>query len=47
MRSGRPPKIGKSCWKSAILVFCRNGKFAKPDAHHYEVCYQLDKNKNW
>jgi len=26
--------------------FAEMGKFAKPDAHLYEVCYQLDKTKD-
>jgi Antibiotic biosynthesis monooxygenase len=33
-------EVGKSSY------FAEMGKFAKPDAHLYEVCYQLDKTKD-
>src|SRR6516225_7066292 len=33
-------EIGKSSY------FVEMGKFGKPDAHHYEVCYQIDKTND-
>ena len=33
-------RIGRESW------FREMGKYAKPDAHLYEVCYQLDKTES-